>query len=149
MTRTALMLTVSSRRPAMLVPASVRPLVPVAVLTLGSVQLPQAARDVLFRNGTRALVTTGDTALPWAHVLVTGQSRVGAIAVEHLISTGRRTIGLLMPDDATTRALAVERATRAEAAATQAGDRLRHLPDAGVAAFSGDADLASSKSRTP
>lgn len=101
---------------------------PVVVLTLGSVRLPEEARDVLLANGTRALVTTGDAPLPEAHVLITGQATVGSIAFEHLIERGRRRLGVLVPREVGIRELADERATRALATAERHGVPAVALP---------------------
>lgn len=101
---------------------------PVAVLTLGSTALSPDAADILRRNGTRALLATGERPLEGSHVLVTGQADAGAVAVEHLLGRGRRRIAFVRPQMQGLASLVQERYQRAARVAAAQGVQLFDLP---------------------
>ncbi|MGV9264067.1 LacI family DNA-binding transcriptional regulator [Kitasatospora sp. NPDC003701] len=71
---------------------------PAAVLCLEPVLTPSGV-ETLHRAGTRAVVTLGIPPVAGAHTLVLDQSEVGAAAGAHLLATGRRRIGVVVPTD--------------------------------------------------
>ncbi|MGW0120838.1 LacI family DNA-binding transcriptional regulator [Streptomyces sp. NPDC003327] len=72
---------------------------PVAVVSLGGVQLTAQGVEILKRSGARAVVTLGSARVAGAHTLLWDQSRVGEVAAAHLVGTGRRRIGVVMPEE--------------------------------------------------
>ncbi|MEU6276045.1 LacI family DNA-binding transcriptional regulator [Streptomyces populi] len=71
---------------------------PVAVLVPGSGLGPQGVA-VLKRAGARAVVTLGPERVEGAHALLMDHDRVGHCAGAHLLSRGRRRIGVVMPEE--------------------------------------------------
>lgn len=100
---------------------------PVAVLTIGGLNLPDDAVALLRRTGTRVLITTGETPQPGILTLITQQAEAGRIAVEHLIATGRRSLAVLIPRDRQLQHIARSRASTARSAAQARGVRLTEL----------------------
>ncbi|GGZ06040.1 LacI family transcriptional regulator [Streptomyces nitrosporeus] len=72
---------------------------PVAVVAPGGVHLTPHRTGVLTRSGAKAVITLGPQPVEGAHALVLDQREVGASAARHLLSRGRRSIGVLMPQD--------------------------------------------------
>ncbi|MFI7384017.1 LacI family DNA-binding transcriptional regulator [Streptomyces sp. NPDC049813] len=93
---------------------------PDAVLSLMDDTLDEQAVAVLHRAGVGVVVGAGPTPVPGAHALVADQEQVGRTAVEHLVATGRRTIGVLVPADASLKGFAEPRFDGARATARAA-----------------------------
>ncbi|ROQ35990.1 LacI family transcriptional regulator [Streptomyces sp. PanSC19] len=72
---------------------------PVAVVSLGEVELTGQGVEILKRSGARAVITLGAQRVEGTHALVLEQGRVGEVATEHLLETGRRRIGVVVPED--------------------------------------------------
>ncbi|MBT2443779.1 LacI family DNA-binding transcriptional regulator [Streptomyces sp. ISL-36] len=72
---------------------------PVAVVSLGQVQLTPQGVEILKRSGAKAVITLGSQRVEGAHALVMDQGRVGRVAVEHLVERGRRRIGVVVPEE--------------------------------------------------
>ncbi|MGW2863790.1 LacI family DNA-binding transcriptional regulator [Streptomyces sp. NPDC001205] len=70
---------------------------PVAVVSLGEIELTPQGIQLLKRSGARAVITLGPQRVEGAHALVMDQREIGASAVVHLRERGRRRIGVLMP----------------------------------------------------
>ncbi|MDV9189156.1 LacI family DNA-binding transcriptional regulator [Streptomyces sp. SR27] len=72
---------------------------PVAVVSLGEIQLTPQGVEILKRSGARAVITLGAGGVEGAHTLVSDQTRVGEVAAAHLIESGRRRIGVVVPEE--------------------------------------------------
>ncbi|MFF5787379.1 LacI family DNA-binding transcriptional regulator [Streptomyces sp. NPDC012693] len=72
---------------------------PVAVVSLGEIQLTGPGVEILKRSGARAVITLGTVGAEGTHALVLDQGRVGEVATAHLVETGRRRIGVVMPEE--------------------------------------------------
>ncbi|MDQ0792429.1 LacI family DNA-binding transcriptional regulator [Streptomyces sp. B1I3] len=72
---------------------------PVAVVSPGGIALTPHAIGVLTRSGAKAVLTLGPQPVDGAHALVMDQREVGSCAVRHLLSRGRRRIGVVMPQE--------------------------------------------------
>ncbi|MFF8275848.1 LacI family DNA-binding transcriptional regulator [Streptomyces lateritius] len=72
---------------------------PVAVVSLGQVQLTPQGVEILKRSGAKAVITLGSQRVEGAHALVMDQGRVGRVATEHLVEVGRRRIGVVVPEE--------------------------------------------------
>ncbi|MER6098441.1 LacI family DNA-binding transcriptional regulator [Streptomyces sp. NPDC001728] len=72
---------------------------PVAVVSLGEIQLTPQGVEILKRSGARAVITLGTGSVEGAHALVSDQTRVGEVAAAHLIEGGRRRIGVVVPEE--------------------------------------------------
>ncbi|GGU83932.1 LacI family transcriptional regulator [Streptomyces litmocidini] len=72
---------------------------PVAVVSLGEVELTGQGVEILKRSGARAVITLGTRRVEGAQALVLEQGRVGEVAAEHLLETGRRRIGVVVPEE--------------------------------------------------
>ncbi|MEU7005264.1 LacI family DNA-binding transcriptional regulator [Streptomyces sp. NPDC046332] len=72
---------------------------PVAVVSLGEVQLSPHGVEILKRSGAKAVITVGPHRVEGAHALVMDQGRVGRVAAEHLLERGRRRIGVVVPEE--------------------------------------------------
>ncbi|MFF9623601.1 LacI family DNA-binding transcriptional regulator [Streptomyces griseosporeus] len=94
---------------------------PDAVLSLMDDRMDEEAVAVLHRAGVGVVLSSGPVPVPGAHALVTDQEQVGVRAVEHLVSAGRRTLGVVVPDDASLRTFAEPRLAGAERAARAGG----------------------------
>ncbi|MBT2369886.1 LacI family DNA-binding transcriptional regulator [Streptomyces sp. ISL-10] len=101
---------------------------PVAVVCLGDAEPTARGVEVLKRSGARAVVTLGPRTVAGAHALVMDQRRVGGCAVGHLIRRGRRSVGVVVPEEAALRPFAEPRLEGARAAAEGSGTRLVPLP---------------------
>ncbi|GAA3010072.1 LacI family DNA-binding transcriptional regulator [Kitasatospora albolonga] len=97
---------------------------PAAVLCLEPVLTP-AGVELLHRSGTRAVLTLGTAPVPGAHALIMDQREVGAAAGAHLLASGRRRLGVVVPTDAGLDQFSGPRLAGVRAAAASAG-----LPDA-------------------
>ncbi|MFL9683101.1 LacI family DNA-binding transcriptional regulator [Streptomyces sp. KL110A] len=72
---------------------------PAAVVSMGEVEVTPGAVEILRRSGVKAVITVGTRAAEGTHSLVLDQPRVGEVAAEHLIATGRRRIGVVVPEE--------------------------------------------------
>ncbi|MET9610448.1 LacI family DNA-binding transcriptional regulator [Streptomyces sp. NPDC006512] len=70
---------------------------PVAVISLGEIALSPHNVATLKRAGARAVITLGPAGVPGAHALVMDQAEVGTRAAAHLVASGRRRIGVVVP----------------------------------------------------
>jgi DNA-binding LacI/PurR family transcriptional regulator len=72
---------------------------PTAVLAgLGTAVTPRAV-EMLRRSGTRAVINMGGPPVPGTHSLTLDQSRIGAVAANHLLDRGHRSFGVVVPTD--------------------------------------------------
>ncbi|MFB7464818.1 LacI family DNA-binding transcriptional regulator [Streptomyces sp. NPDC056224] len=72
---------------------------PVAVISLGQIELSARNVATLKRAGARAVITMGPAGVPGAHALVMNQEEVGVRAAAHLVARGRRRIGVIVPEE--------------------------------------------------
>ncbi|MFE5239469.1 MULTISPECIES: LacI family DNA-binding transcriptional regulator [unclassified Streptomyces] len=72
---------------------------PVAVVSPSGIALTPHGIGVLTRSGAKAVITLGPQPVEGAHALVMDQGEVGGCAVRHLLSRGRRAIGVVMPGE--------------------------------------------------
>ncbi|MEU7072831.1 LacI family DNA-binding transcriptional regulator [Streptomyces narbonensis] len=72
---------------------------PVAVVSLGEVELTEQSVELLKRSGARAVITLGTQQVPGTHSLALDQGRIGEVAIAHLIESGRRRIGVVVPEE--------------------------------------------------
>ncbi|MFD9791156.1 LacI family DNA-binding transcriptional regulator [Streptomyces sp. NPDC059070] len=72
---------------------------PVAVISLGEIELTPHGVELLKRSGARAVVTLGPRRVEGAHSLVMDQREIGRCAVGHLLERGHRRIGVVVPSD--------------------------------------------------
>ncbi|MFF8835229.1 LacI family DNA-binding transcriptional regulator [Streptomyces sp. NPDC015130] len=72
---------------------------PVAVVSLGEVELTEQSVELLKRSGARAVITLGTQEVPGTHSLAMDQGRIGEVAVAHLVESGRRRIGVVVPEE--------------------------------------------------
>ncbi|KPC80614.1 MULTISPECIES: LacI family DNA-binding transcriptional regulator [Streptomyces] len=70
---------------------------PVAVVSPGATALTPYGIGVLTRSGAKAVITLGPQPVDGAHAFVMDQREVGGCAVRHLLSRGRRRIGVVVP----------------------------------------------------
>ncbi|MFB6813877.1 LacI family DNA-binding transcriptional regulator [Streptomyces sp. NPDC056347] len=101
---------------------------PVAVIAPGTIDLTPAGISVLRRSGAKAVITLGPRPVPGAHALVMDQRVVGDRAVAHLLATGRRRIGVVMPEESGLDRLAEPRLAGARQAARRHTARVEPLP---------------------
>ncbi|MFG2869260.1 LacI family DNA-binding transcriptional regulator [Streptomyces sp. NPDC048338] len=72
---------------------------PVAVVSLGEIELTPHGVETLKRSGAKAVLTVGPQRVDGAHALVIDPARIGRAAVEHLVEQGRRRIGVVVPEE--------------------------------------------------
>lgn len=72
---------------------------PAAVLATYGAALTEASVDILHRSGTRAVLSVGPPPPPGAHGITMDQEEIGAAAAAHLLSSGRRTLGVVVPEE--------------------------------------------------
>ncbi|MFG3344106.1 LacI family DNA-binding transcriptional regulator [Streptomyces sp. NPDC048018] len=101
---------------------------PVAVVSLGQVELTPSGVELLKRSGARAVITVGPQQVPGTHALVMDQSRVGRVAGAHLVERGRRALGVVMPGEPGLEMFSVPRLEGVRAAAEEAGATVVPLP---------------------
>ncbi|MFF0430949.1 LacI family DNA-binding transcriptional regulator [Streptomyces sp. NPDC004327] len=101
---------------------------PVAVISLGQVELTAGGVELLKRAGARAVITLGPQRIEGTHALVMDQTRVGHVAGAHLVERGRRTIGVVMPEEPGLEMFSVPRLAGVRAAAEAAGATVVPLP---------------------
>ncbi|MER6527396.1 LacI family DNA-binding transcriptional regulator [Streptomyces sp. NPDC001508] len=82
---------------------------PLAVLTLGGADFPDASIAALRRGGVQAVIMTDAGPREGAHIFRFDHVAVGALAVSHLIERGRRRIGVLVPQEPLLQTLAERR----------------------------------------
>ncbi|MCX4966259.1 LacI family transcriptional regulator [Streptomyces sp. NBC_00654] len=101
---------------------------PVAVVAPAGVALTPHGIAVLTRSGAKAVITLGPEPVDGAHALVIDQREIGGCAVGHLLSRGRRRIGVVMPQEPALAPFAEPRLAGALRAAEPAGARIQPLP---------------------
>ncbi|MFF2568509.1 LacI family DNA-binding transcriptional regulator [Streptomyces sp. NPDC058084] len=101
---------------------------PVAVVSLGQVELTPSGVELLKRSGARAVITVGPQQVPGAHALVMDQSRVGRVAGAHLVERGRRALGVVMPEEPGLEMFSGPRLEGVRAAAEEVGATVVPLP---------------------
>ncbi|WP_338701636.1 LacI family DNA-binding transcriptional regulator [Streptomyces sp. Q6] len=72
---------------------------PAAVLTTFGAPLTEESVALLHRSGTRAVLSLGPAPTPGAHGITIDQEEIGAVAAAHLLATGRRALGVVVPDE--------------------------------------------------
>ncbi|GAA5205875.1 LacI family DNA-binding transcriptional regulator [Streptomyces thinghirensis] len=87
---------------------------PDAVLSLMDDSMDEDAVAVLHKAGVGVVLGCGPVPVPGAHALVADQEQVGFRAVEHLAAAGRRTLGVIVPADASLLGFAEPRLAGAE-----------------------------------
>ncbi|GGY41041.1 LacI family DNA-binding transcriptional regulator [Streptomyces omiyaensis] len=101
---------------------------PAAVVSTGEVEVTPEAVEILRRSGVKAVITIGTRDADGTHSLVLDQPGVGAAAVEHLIATGRRRIGVVVPEEPGLGMFSGPRLEGARRAAGAAGATVVPLP---------------------
>ncbi|MER8037694.1 LacI family DNA-binding transcriptional regulator [Streptomyces hydrogenans] len=101
---------------------------PAAVVSMGEVEVTPGAVEILRRSGVKAVITVGTRAAGGTHSLVLDQPRVGEVAAEHLIATGRRRIGVVVPEEPGLGMFSGPRLDGARRAAETAGATVVPLP---------------------
>ncbi|MFF8605542.1 LacI family DNA-binding transcriptional regulator [Streptomyces sp. NPDC015346] len=101
---------------------------PVAVVSLGHVQLTPQGVEILKRSGAKAVITIGSERVEGAHALVMDQGRVGRVAAEHLAAVGRRRIGVVVPEEPGLEMFAEPRLAGARQAVAGTGATVVPLP---------------------
>ncbi|MCM1948948.1 LacI family transcriptional regulator [Streptomyces sp. G2] len=101
---------------------------PAAVVSMGEVEVTPGAVEILRRSGVKAVITVGTRAAEGTHSLVLDQPRVGEVAAEHLIATGRRRIGVVVPEEPGLGMFSGPRLDGARRAAEAAGAAVVPLP---------------------
>lgn len=94
---------------------------PVAVVSLGPVELTASGVDLLKRAGARAVITVGPQRVEGTHSVVMDLTRVGRDAGAHLVARGCRAIGVVMPEEPGLEMFSVPRLEGVRAAAAEAG----------------------------
>ena len=102
---------------------------PTAVVFGLGVKLTASAVDLLKRSGTRAVIAWGGEQALGAHWLRSDLTVVGSVAGEHLLSRGRRRIGVVVPTDPSLDYFSVPRLAGVQAAVA-AFARRRKLTEA-------------------
>ncbi|MCP3818487.1 LacI family transcriptional regulator [Streptomyces sp. A3M-1-3] len=72
---------------------------PAAVLALDGNRFTAQAADILRRAGARGLLAFAAQPVEGIHTVMFDDTRIGAVAAEHLIARGRRGIGVVMPQE--------------------------------------------------
>ncbi|MEU6979361.1 MULTISPECIES: LacI family DNA-binding transcriptional regulator [unclassified Streptomyces] len=101
---------------------------PVAVVSLGEVELTPQGVDLLKRSGAKAVITVGPQRVEGTHALVMDQSQVGRAAAAHLVERGCRTIGVVMPEEPGLEMFSVPRFEGVRSVAEAAGAEVVPLP---------------------
>ncbi|MFH9738859.1 LacI family DNA-binding transcriptional regulator [Streptomyces roseolus] len=101
---------------------------PAAVVSVGEVEVTPGAVEILRRSGVKAVITVGTRPTEGAHSLVLDQPRVGEAAAEHLLATGRRRIGVVVPEETGLGMFSGPRLDGARRAAKAAGAGVVPLP---------------------
>ncbi|MEV5612642.1 LacI family DNA-binding transcriptional regulator [Streptomyces sp. NPDC052225] len=90
---------------------------PAAVLTTFGAPLTEESVALLHRSGTRAVLSLGPAPVPGAYGITIDQEEVGAVAAAHLLATGRRALGVVVPEEHGLAAFSGPRLAGARAAA--------------------------------
>ncbi|SEL30064.1 LacI family DNA-binding transcriptional regulator [Streptacidiphilus jiangxiensis] len=101
---------------------------PAAVLAMAPNSLTAEAVQVLAQAGTTAVLTIAPEPMPGVFTLLGDQSDIGRVAAEHLVSRGRRRIGVLMPTERGLSAFAEPRLAGIQRVATVHGATVTPLP---------------------
>ncbi|MFI7337647.1 LacI family DNA-binding transcriptional regulator [Streptomyces sp. NPDC050085] len=70
---------------------------PAAVLATFGAPLTEESVGILHGSGTRAVISFGPQPAPGAHGITMDQEEIGAVAGAHLLASGRRRLGVVMP----------------------------------------------------
>ncbi|WP_329126144.1 LacI family DNA-binding transcriptional regulator [Streptomyces sp. NBC_01465] len=90
---------------------------PAAVIATLGTPLTERSVEILKRSGTSAVVSHGPPPVPGSHGIPLDQESVGAAAAEHLLAGGRRSIGVVVPQEHGLQMFSAPRLAGAEAAA--------------------------------
>lgn len=101
---------------------------PVAVVSPSGIALTPHGIGVLTRSGAKAVITLGPQPVDGAHALVVDQGEIGGCAVRHLLSRGRRRIGVVVPQEPGLAPYAEPRLAGAVRAAEDSGSGARVQP---------------------
>ncbi|MET9593884.1 LacI family DNA-binding transcriptional regulator [Streptomyces sp. NPDC006516] len=101
---------------------------PVAVVSPSGITLTPHGIGVLTRSGAKAVITLGPQPVDGAHALVMDQGEIGGCAVRHLLSRGRRRIGVVVPQEPGLAPYAEPRLAGAVRAAEDSGSGARVQP---------------------
>ncbi|MFC8508111.1 LacI family DNA-binding transcriptional regulator [Streptomyces sp. NPDC057411] len=101
---------------------------PVAVVSLGEVELTPQGVQLLKRSGAKAVITVGPQRVEGTHALVMDQAQVGRAAGAHLVERGCRAIGVVLPEEPGLEMFSVPRFEGVRAAAEAAGAEVVPLP---------------------
>ncbi|MFE1266748.1 LacI family DNA-binding transcriptional regulator [Streptomyces sp. NPDC058758] len=101
---------------------------PAAVVSTGEVEVTPGAVEILRRSGVKAVITVGSRDAEGTHSLVLDQPGVGRVAAEHLVATGRRRIGVVVPEEPGLGTFSGPRLDGARRAAEAAGATVVPLP---------------------
>ncbi|MGY0019419.1 LacI family DNA-binding transcriptional regulator [Streptomyces sp. YJ-C3] len=102
---------------------------PAAVLTTFGAPLTEESVAILHRSGTRAVLSFGPPPVPGAHGITLDQEEIGAVAAAHLLSSGRRELGVVVPQEHGLEPFSAPRLAGAKAATTAfRGANLTPLP---------------------
>ncbi|NEB73932.1 LacI family transcriptional regulator [Streptomyces sp. SID14478] len=102
---------------------------PAAVLATFGAPLTRDSVEILHRSGTRAVLSFGPPPAPGAHGITMDQEEIGAVAAAHLLSSGRRSLGVVIPQEHGLDSFSAPRLTGAQrAAAAFPGATLTPLP---------------------
>ncbi|MFI8961745.1 LacI family DNA-binding transcriptional regulator [Streptomyces sp. NPDC053493] len=101
---------------------------PVAVVSLGQVELTPSGVELLKRSGAKAVITVGPQQVTGAHALVIDQTRVGRVAGSHLVERGCRKVGVVTPEEPGLEMFSAPRLEGVRAAVEAAGAEVVPLP---------------------
>ncbi|MFI8521132.1 LacI family DNA-binding transcriptional regulator [Streptomyces sp. NPDC085481] len=101
---------------------------PVAVVSLGQVELTAHGVELLRRSGAKAVITVGPQRVEGTHALVMDQAQVGRVAGAHLVERGCRSIGVVMPEEPGLEMFSAPRLAGVRQAAEGVGARVVPLP---------------------
>lgn len=92
---------------------------PAAVIALDGDRFTAQAADLLGRAGVRGLLAFAARPVPGVHTIGFDHADIGAAAAEHLISRGRKCIGVVLPQERGLGTLALPRLAGAESVAAR------------------------------
>ncbi|MEU8760238.1 LacI family DNA-binding transcriptional regulator [Streptomyces sp. NPDC048659] len=101
---------------------------PVAVVSLGQVELTAQGVGLLKRSGAKGVITVGPQRVEGTHALVMDQAQVGRAAGAHLVERGCRAIGVVLPEEPGLEMFSGPRLEGVRAVAGPAGAEVVPLP---------------------
>ncbi|MEU8980479.1 LacI family DNA-binding transcriptional regulator [Streptomyces sp. NPDC048309] len=101
---------------------------PAAVLALDGDRLTGRAVDVLRRAGVPALVAFASRPTAGVHTFTFDHARIGEVAAEHLVSRGRKRIGVILPRERGLDAFAQPRLAGAQTVASRSTATVTAVP---------------------